>query len=781
MGKRVLAAIIAVAAAMSICLPATALADENAVADTVDPIAVANEDTVGSDEDADVASVQVSDGEEGTAVEAAGGAEPESGTANDEDGQGEAAETVQESPEGEGASDTGGCDPASTPIEEPAADESPAGEAAGGSAGASTCETGPATVVTPTQATAVKETAQDAVTMHNDVAEPSKSVNAAKQSKRAQKASKVRKSDNVKQGWYNIKAKSAGSSGLFVRGSSTKSGSAIELRKSEVSPAGAFMLKRVGKYYRIYTGLATKKSITMKSRKVGTVADIRVRNDKNTLFSLQYDKQKKGYRLVNVATGLALSLAGGKTSDGVSIAGARISLDDASQVFTLSKRPGLIKEEIYQVKTRQKGELALTAVDSGAAFYRYTGDLSQKWYMNAVTGKKNIYVIESISNGKRLLASKSGAVSLKNTKMGKKATWWVPTYDGKGIVWKNYVTKKPLATNAKSCDKGSAVTNAMHKRKASRVFTVRVVAPLESGVYELFTAGNKNLALEVAKGDTAVGGKTRVAALKGYNSQKWVYNQETGTLRNVNSHLLLDGSSAVGKRLLQGPASKAKTSSWIFRYLGRGNFAIVSKADDKMCVSAARSGKNAMATKSVFKGKKLQKWKVDCTQVYMKATGFRLINDIVNNGHGPLWADYIVIHETANPGATARNHRDLWAGNSYYADYAVHYTLDWTGDCYYCVPEDRLCWQVGNGNDHVIGIELCHATNMADFKVVWNGGVKWAAWQLKRHGWGIDRLVSHNECRYIWGGTDHTDPDDYFASYGKSWAQFKEAVKKELS
>ena len=59
--------------------------------------------------------------------------------------------------------------------------------------------------------------------------------------------------------------------------------------------------------------------------------------------------------------------------------------------------------------------------------------------------------------------------------------------------------------------------------------------------------------------------------------------------------------------------------------------------------------------------------------------------------------------------------------------------------------------------------------------------MQWAAWQLKKNGWGIDRLISHNECRVKWGGTDHTDPDDYFESFGKSWSQFKAAVKKALA
>ena len=66
--------------------------------------------------------------------------------------------------------------------------------------------------------------------------------------------------------------------------------------------------------------------------------------------------------------------------------------------------------------------------------------------------------------------------------------------------------------------------------------------------------------------------------------------------------------------------------------------------------------------------------------------------EIVNAGHGYLNPSLFAVHSTANPGATARNHRDLWSRGY---DYAVHLTSDWT-EAIHCVPYDRLCWQVGN-------------------------------------------------------------------------------------
>lgn len=147
--------------------------------------------------------------------------------------------------------------------------------------------------------------------------------------------------------------------------------------------------------------------------------------------------------------------------------------------------------------------------------------------------------------------------------------------------------------------------------------------------------------------------------------------------------------------------------------------------------------------------------------------------DIVSQGHGELSPSYLVIHETANPGATAQNHRDFWARDD---TYAVHYVADWD-EVIHCVPDNRLCWQVGNGNPYCIGIELCHATNADDFSRVWDNGVQWARMMLDQRGWGIDRLIPHKQAAEMWGGSDHTDPIGYFAEFGRTWDEFVQDVE----
>lgn len=146
------------------------------------------------------------------------------------------------------------------------------------------------------------------------------------------------------------------------------------------------------------------------------------------------------------------------------------------------------------------------------------------------------------------------------------------------------------------------------------------------------------------------------------------------------------------------------------------------------------------------------------------------------SGHGTISPSYLVVHSTANPGATAANHRDYWnrIGNN---NSMAHWVIDWTGTCYQMAQSNRLVWHVGNGNRYSVGIEICEATNRADFDRGYDEAAKWCADFLASRGWGVDRMVSHNEARSIWGGTDHTDPVPYFTRWGRSWSDFESRVQ----
>lgn len=149
---------------------------------------------------------------------------------------------------------------------------------------------------------------------------------------------------------------------------------------------------------------------------------------------------------------------------------------------------------------------------------------------------------------------------------------------------------------------------------------------------------------------------------------------------------------------------------------------------------------------------------------------------IVAQGHGNLNPTLFCVHSTANPGATAQNHADYWSRNG---ENAVHLVSDWT-ECLHCVPYDRLCWQVGNGNAVCEGIEICEATNAEDFKRGIDIAAEAVAERLNAHGWTTYQMRTHKWFSENYGGSDHTDPIPYFDRYRYSWEDFVNLVDSKL-
>lgn len=151
-------------------------------------------------------------------------------------------------------------------------------------------------------------------------------------------------------------------------------------------------------------------------------------------------------------------------------------------------------------------------------------------------------------------------------------------------------------------------------------------------------------------------------------------------------------------------------------------------------------------------------------------------DNIVNDGHGSLNPQFLVVHSTANVGATAQNHANYWHTNPEGIKYAVHYVSDWM-EALHTVQDDRKCWHVGNANYLSIGIEICEGTNAEEVRKGLEIAAQACREILDKHGWGIDKMVTHDYCTRTYGGSDHTDPIPYFNRWGITWEQFVDMVR----
>ena len=144
----------------------------------------------------------------------------------------------------------------------------------------------------------------------------------------------------------------------------------------------------------------------------------------------------------------------------------------------------------------------------------------------------------------------------------------------------------------------------------------------------------------------------------------------------------------------------------------------------------------------------------------------------------------IVVHETATPGATAE--REYQYFNSANRGASAHAFVDWE-DVIQTIPYDEVAWHAGpTANSRYIGIELCRPSghDPEKFGRVWNNAVSLFADLFRENGFGtvtVDNLQSHAEVSSRWRESDHTDPVGYFAEYGKTVNEFRDAVQNELN
>lgn len=166
---------------------------------------------------------------------------------------------------------------------------------------------------------------------------------------------------------------------------------------------------------------------------------------------------------------------------------------------------------------------------------------------------------------------------------------------------------------------------------------------------------------------------------------------------------------------------------------------------------------------------------------------FEIIQNYITSSNRPglnLSAQGIVVHSTANPGATAQNHHDHWQDHPS-AKASAHAVIDWT--CIMTlIPVSEVAWHAGpTANSRFLGVELCEPYDGDDdyvkFEQVWNRAVWFVAQKCLAYGWNTaDNVFSHRGITQMYGDTDHIDPIPYFLKYGKTWDDFLAAVDQEM-
>lgn len=136
----------------------------------------------------------------------------------------------------------------------------------------------------------------------------------------------------------------------------------------------------------------------------------------------------------------------------------------------------------------------------------------------------------------------------------------------------------------------------------------------------------------------------------------------------------------------------------------------------------------------------------------------------------------IVIHYTANPGATAKQNRDYFNGlkDSHETKASSHFIIGLDGEVIQCVPIWEIAYASNDRNHDTVSIECCHPDESGRFnKETYQSMVQLTAWLCQKFKLDENDVIRHYDV------TGKNCPK-YFVEDEEAWNEFKDNVKRAL-
>lgn len=98
------------------------------------------------------------------------------------------------------------------------------------------------------------------------------------------------------------------------------------------------------------------------------------------------------------------------------------------------------------------------------------------------------------------------------------------------------------------------------------------------------------------------------------------------------------------------------------------------------------------------------------------------------------------------------------------------------------IPESEVAWHAGKANYLYLSVEMCEplGIDIQKFEEVWNRATWLVADACVRYSWSKTSIYSHKDMSLTFKDTDHTDPMDYLARYGRTWDDLLSAIDREM-
>lgn len=136
----------------------------------------------------------------------------------------------------------------------------------------------------------------------------------------------------------------------------------------------------------------------------------------------------------------------------------------------------------------------------------------------------------------------------------------------------------------------------------------------------------------------------------------------------------------------------------------------------------------------------------------------------------------IVMHYTANPGATAMANRNYFEGlkDSHVTKSSSNFIVGLEGEIVQCVPTWEIAYASNERNIDTVSIECCHPDESGEFlEETYRSMVKLCAWLCLKFDLSEKDIIRHYDV------TEKICPK-YFVEDEKAWKNFRRDVKKAI-
>lgn len=136
----------------------------------------------------------------------------------------------------------------------------------------------------------------------------------------------------------------------------------------------------------------------------------------------------------------------------------------------------------------------------------------------------------------------------------------------------------------------------------------------------------------------------------------------------------------------------------------------------------------------------------------------------------------IVIHYTANPGASAAANRDYFEGlkDGKTTSASAHFIVGLEGEIVQCIPTWEMAYASNDRNGDTLAIECCHPDETGKFnKKTYKSLVNLTAWLCQKYNLSAENVIRHYD-------VTGKDCPKYFVEHEKAWTKLKKDVEKKL-